>query len=66
MSTEFDAFREAARSPDSSARVASLARPSDRRVEFTMAVPASNVEETPANRVADGGNARERSRPVLI
>lgn len=66
MSTDFDAFPEAARSQDCRTRVASLARPSDRRVEFTMAVPASNVEEPPADRVTDGGDARDRPRPVLV
>ena len=65
VSTEVDALREAAHMQDFSTRVASLARPSARRVEFTMAVPASNTEETAA-RVTSDGDVRERPRPVLV
>jgi lipopolysaccharide transport system permease protein len=65
VSTEFDAFREAARPRESHTDAARLACPSGRRVEFTMAVPASNAEKTAAT-VTNGGGIRERSRPVLV
>jgi lipopolysaccharide transport system permease protein len=66
VSTEFDAFREPARPHDFGARATSLACPSGRRVEFTMAVPASNAEKTNATRVTADGDVRERPRPVLV
>jgi len=66
VSTEFDAFREAARPHDSGTHAANLARPSGSRVEFTMAVPVSNAENPTATRVTADSDVRDRPRPVLI